>query len=203
MRNFVFAIVTALAFQIVGIPSSHAAIKLTVQYSVPFEYGDNVTGLDPYETCLLDSKCDTDAKKRATAFLKKASTKTLFNSACKKQDTSYLGSRLKVTSATGSTAGLGNLTSVVATNIRWDVETANVEDWMGDGDYPYESEEDDPSYIEEGYEYVYFTANCLYSGSVSLIKSNAYTIFIDGSRGPEYSYAELAKMKWTVVLVDN
>jgi len=203
MRKLVFVIVSALAFQIVGIPTSEAAIKLTVQYSVPFVYGEDVVGLDPYATCLIDSKCDTDAKKKATTVIKKTTTKTAFNIGCKKQDTSYLGSRLKVTSATGSTAGLGYLTSVVATNIRWDVETANVEDWTGDGDYPYDSEEEDPTYIEGGYEYVFFTANCLYSGSVSLIKSNAYTIFIDGSRGPEYSYAELAKMKWNVVLVDN
>jgi hypothetical protein len=203
MRKMVFAIASAMALQMVGIPTSHAAIKLTVQYTVPFAYGENVTGLDPYATCLVDSKCDTDAKKRATLFIKKSTTKALFTTGCKRQDTSYLGSRLKVTSATGATAGLGNLTSVVATNISWDVETANVEEWTSEEDYPYESEEDDPSYIEGGYEYVFFTADCLYSGSVSLVKSNAYTIFIDGSRGPEYSYTELAKKKWTVQLIDN
>jgi len=203
MKKTTFLAISTLLLQILTLQSSQAAIKLTVQYSIPFSYGDYANGVDSLSTCLVDSKCAADNKKKAAVILKKPTTKSAFTAGCKKQDESYLGSRIKVTSASGSTAGLGNLTSVVATNIRWDIEYANTLDWLGNEEDYYESEEDDPSYIEEGYEYVYFTADCLYSGTVTLVKSNAYTIYIAGSKGPEYSYAELAKKKWIVVLVDN
>jgi hypothetical protein len=203
MRTKIATTLAFLLLQYFMITPSEAAIKLTVQYVVQFTYGEYADGVDATSSCLVGSKCASDNRKLAAAILKKASTKTAFNLGCKKQDESYLGSRIKVTSATGATAGLGNLTSVVATNIRWDVDTANTEDWDSEEEYPYEYEEDDPTYIEEGYEYVYFTADCTYSGTVTLTKSNAYTIYIDGGRGPEYSYAELVKKKWKVVLSDN
>jgi hypothetical protein len=203
MRTKTATVLAFLLLQYFMIVPSEAALKLTVQYSVEFSYDDGVVGPDPSSSCLVDSKCASDNRKAAIATLKKASTKTTFNLGCKKQDESYLGSRIKVTSASGATAGLGNFTSVVATNIRWDVETANTEDWDSEEEYPYEYEEDDPTYVEEGYEYVYFTADCTYSGAVTLTKSNAYTIYIAGERGPEYSYAELAKKKWKVVLTDS
>lgn len=200
MRKTTLLATSILLLQFLALPSSESAIKLTVKYSTPIT-GDY--GPESLSTCLVGSKCTTGNKMKAAVILKKPTTKAAFTAGCKKQDESYLGSRIKVTSASGSTAGLGNLTSVVATNIRWDVQIDNTLDWLGDGEYPYESEEEDPSYIEDGYEYVYFTADCLYSGTVTLVKSNAYTIFIAGYKGPEYSYAELVKKKWTVVLVDN
>jgi hypothetical protein len=203
MRAKTATFLTFLLLQVSMIAPSEAALKLTVQYVTPFYYGEFAYGVDAMSTCLIDSKCASDNRKKAAAILKKASTKTAFNLSCKKQDESYLGSRIKVTSASGATAGLGNLTSVAATNIRWEVDSANTEDWLDEEDYPYENEEDDPTYVEEGYEYVYFTADCAYSGTVTLTKSNAYTIFIAGERGPEYSYAELAKKKWKVVLTDS
>ena len=203
MRAKTATVLTFLLLQFFMIAPSEAALKLTVQYVAPFTYGEYADGVDAMATCLIDSKCASDNRKAAAAILKKTSTKNSFNLGCKKQDESYLGSRIKVTSASGATAGLGNLTSVVATNIRWEIDTANTEDWEGEGDYPFEYEEEDPSYIEEGYEYVYFTADCTYSGTVTLTKSNAYTIYIAGARGPEYSYTELVKKKWKVVLSDN
>ena len=182
---------------------TQAALRLTISYVVPFYYGEDGGGLDPLPTCLVDSKCSKDNQKKATLLIKKLSTKTAFDLGCKKQDDSYLGSRLKVTNASGATAGLGNLTSVASTNIHWELNTESTPDWSGGGEYPYESEEDDPAYIEDGYEYVSFTADCIYTGGVTLVKSNAYTIFIDGSRGPEYSYGELVKQKWKVTLSDS
>ena len=205
MKTKTATVLAFLLLQYFMIVPSEAAIKLTVQYVVPFSYDEEADWPDSTTLCLVDSKCAIDNRKLAVATLKKASTKTTFNFGCKKQDESFLGSRIKVTSASGATAGLGNLTSVIATNIRWEVETESIEEWDWDSgeDYPYEYEEDDPTYIEDGYEYIYFTADCTYSGAVTLTKSNAYTIYIAGERGPEYSYAELAKKKWKVVLTDS
>lgn len=100
---------------------------------VPFYYGEGGGGLDPLPTCLIDSKCSKDNQKKAALLLKKPSTKTAFDLGCKKQDDSYLGSRLKVTNASGATAGLGNLTSVKSANIHWELNTDNTPDWDGDG----------------------------------------------------------------------
>jgi hypothetical protein len=183
--------------------ASSAAIKLNVSFVTDFYYDDGVVGVDPSSTCLINSQCAANNRKKANSVIKLASTKASFNAGCKKQEDTYLGARVKVTSASGATAGLGNLNSVLASNIRWEVSIENTADWDSDVDYPYENEEDDPTYSEGGYEYVFFTANCVYSGNVTLIKSNAYTIYIDGARGPEYSYAELVKKKWKVTLTDN
>jgi hypothetical protein len=202
MRAKTATVLTFLLIQYFMVVPGEAAIKLTVQYVTEFDYIEDIAGIDDL-TCLIGSKCASDKRKKAAAILKKASTKTAFNLGCRDQEVSYIGSRIKVTSASGATAGLGNLKSVVATNIRLLVGTENTADWLSDDDYPYENEEDDPTYIEEGYEYVFLTADCLYSGTVTLTKSNAYTIFIAGERGPEYSYAELAKKKWKVVLTDS
>jgi hypothetical protein len=199
---FTFLLISALS-QFSNLQPAQAALRLTVSYVVPFYYGEETDGLDPLPTCLVDSKCSKENQKKAALLVKKPSTKTAFDLGCKKQDDSYLGSRIKVTTASGATAGLGNLTSVKSTNIHWELNPDNTPDWNGNGDYPYESAEDDPNYIEDGYEYVFFTADCIYTGGVTLVKSNAYTIFIDGSRGPEYSYSELVKQKWKVTLSDS
>jgi len=196
-----------LIFQLIPNSSQAATIKLTIRYSVPYSYeGDGGNyGLEASVTCLVDSACAAANVRKAKLALKAAATKKTFDLGCKNQDTSYIGSRLKVTSATGSTAGLGYLTSVSAMNIRYEISPANVPDWDEEtmGDYPYESEEDDPDYIEDGYEYVFYTADCVYSGTVTLVKSNAYTIYVAGMRGPEYSYSELASKKWALTLVDD
>jgi len=203
MQRFLKFVVILSLIQFSIAQPTQAALRLSISYVVPFYYGEGGGGLDPLPTCLVDSKCSKDNQKKAALLLKKPSTKTAFDLGCKKQDDSYLGSRLKVTNASGATAGLGNLTSVKSANIHWELNTDNTPDWNGDGDYPYESAKDDPDFIEDGYEYVSFTADCIYTGGVTLIKSNAYTLFIDGSRGPEYSYSELVKQKWTVTLSDS
>ncbi len=202
MRQILKFILILSLLQFGSAPPTQAAIRLTVTYLVPFYYDGEVGGLDPLPTCLVNSKCSKDNQKKAALLVKKTSTNTAFNLGCLNQSDSYLGSRIKVTTASGATAGLGNLTSLKAGNIHWELNTESTPDWNGDGEYPYESPEDDPAYIEDGYEYVSFTADCIYTGGVTLVKSNAYTIFIDGSRGPEYSYSELVKQKWKVILTD-
>ena len=196
-----------LIFQLIPNSSQAATIKLTIRYSVPYSYeGDAYDfGLPDSTTCISGSACAAENLRKAKLAIKSSTVKKSFDTGCRKQDTSYIGSRLKVTSATGSTAGLGYLTSVTSADINFDIEYASVPYWDEEtmGEYPYESEEDDPEYIEDGYEYVYYTANCVYSGSVTLVKSNAYTIYVAGMRGPEYSYTELVKKKWAVTLVDD
>ena len=207
MRKLSSFVALLLVVQIFPVAPSDAAIKLSVKYSVPFSNeGDAFDyALEDSSTCLSGSSCAAQNLKKAKAVIKSAATKKSYDIGCKKQDTSYLGSRIKVTTASGSTAGLSNLTSVVSGNLSYEIEYASVPYWDTEtlGDYPYENEEDDPDYIEDGYEYVVYSADCIYSGSVTLVKSNAYTVFIGGMRGPEYSYAELVKMKWAVSLVDS
>ena len=203
MKTFLKFVIILSLIQFSTAQPTQAAFRLTISYVVPFN-DDSGWLSDPSPTCLVDdSKCSKDNQKKAALLLKKPSTKNAFNLGCKEQDDSYLGSRLKVTNASGATAGLGNLTSVASTNIRLERNTASVPDWSGEDRYPYESEEDDPAYIEDGYVYFEFAADCIYTGGVTLVKSNAYTIFIDGSRGPEYSHGELVKKKWKVTLVDS
>ena len=207
MRRLAGFTALLLLIQILPATQSQAAIKLSIKYSVPFSNEGDAWdyALPDSTTCLSGSACAAENLRKAKAAIKSATVKKAYDLGCKKQDSSYLGSRLKVTTASGSTAGLGYLTSVVSANMSYDIEYASVPYWDEEelGEYPYESEEEDPEYVEDGYEYVTYSADCIYSGSVTLVKSNAYTIFIAGMRGPEYSYSELVKMKWAVTLVDN
>ena len=67
----------------------------------------------------------------------------------------------------------------------------------------YDSEEDYPDYIEDGYASYLIEFICSYSGKVSLITSNAYKIYIDGDFAGEYLRTELAKKKWAITFQDN
>jgi hypothetical protein len=124
---------------------------------------------------------------------------------CRTMDS--FGARVKVTDARGGTAGLGNLNSVLVANIKVIEKFQDLPDEVyeefSDTENEYELYEDHPDYIEDGYVYYSIEADCLFIGKVSLTSSNAYRIYINGSRGPEYSTAELSKMKWSITLVDN
>jgi hypothetical protein len=67
----------------------------------------------------------------------------------------------------------------------------------------YDSEEDYPDYIEKGYVSYRIEFICSHVGTVSLITSNAYKIYIDGDFAGEYSRTELAKKKWATTFEDN
>ena len=73
-------------------------------------------------------------------------------------------------------------------------------DWLYE---EYSDYEDFPDYLEGGYSWYSIEATCLFSGTIAITSSNAYRIYINGESGPEYSRAELVKMKWAVTLVDK
>lgn len=183
-----------------------AATTLKVTYKVNADIGYDDVNPDFYSvTQIVGSSQAAIEKKKMEAFAKASSTKAKLTSICKSMD-SY-NARVKVTDARGGTAGLGNLKSVAVSGIKSVENLANLPDYTDEEQEALEEKyslySDYPDYIEEGYVYYSVEATCLFSGSVSLISSNAYRVFINGSTGPEYSRAELAKMKWTITLVDN
>ena len=174
---------------------AQAGIVLRVGYSSDDSYFDlNVDeewGLWT-ANCIVGSSCakknralsDTAAKTRAVKF-------------CKTLD--GYGARVKVTTGSGNTAGLGNLNSVSIVGFKKRIGIENLPDYESE----YEDETEDPAYIEDGYEYVYWEGTCRFSGKISLISSSFYTVYVNGALGPEYSKAELAKLKWSILLVDS
>ena len=184
--------------------NAHAAgIVLKVAYSSDDSYFNLDESIDTDEewglwtaTCEVGSACakknralpDTAAKARAVKM-------------CKNLDA--YGARIKVVTGSGSTAGLGNLNTVSIVGFKKRIMTVSTPDWDSEEEYPYEDETDDPAYIEDGYEYVYWEGTCRFSGNISLISSNFYTVYVNGGKGPEYSKAELTKLKWSIFLIDN
>ena len=182
--------------------NSFGAQKISVTYRVPIE-GSTLSWAYS-ETNLVNSSQDLKAKSLLIAASKSKAVKSKLLSECK--NTSGFNARVKITSANGSTSGLGNLSSITVSSIRVTQQLANLPDYTEDESAALEEEygsyEEYPDYIEDGYSYYQIEADCLFSGNISITTSNAYTFFIDGSRGPEYSRAELAKMNWKIVLVD-
>jgi len=153
------------------------------------------------EVNLVGSTEALQSKKKMLARVKATYTKSLLMDICRIMDS--FGARVKVTDARGGTAGLGNLNSVLVADVKVVGEFQDLP--LSDIEYgiAYYDLEDHPDYIEDGYVHYSIEANCLFIGKVSLTSSNAYRIYINGSRGPEYSTAELSKMKWSITLVDN
>jgi|LakMenE01Jun11ns_1017448.scaffolds.fasta_scaffold9922512_2 hypothetical protein len=213
VANSILGLVFAVILNLLIPASAQAAIVLKVSYSSDdsyFNYGDSIDTEEEWglwtETCKVGSACakknrsitDTVARSRAIKM-------------CKTLD--GYGARIKVVNGSSATAGLGNLYTVSIVGLKKYIEIQNLPDYYSDEDEDYYSEEDedsgyvseedDPEYIKNGYEYIYWEGTCRYSGNVSLISSSFYTIYIDGGRGPEYSRAELTKLKWRIFLVDN
>jgi hypothetical protein len=201
--NSILGLAIAVILNLLIPTSAQARIVLKIAYSSDeseFNTEEYVTTEEEWglwtETCEVGTACakknraqtDTAAKARAIKM-------------CKTLD----GYRayIKVVTGSGSTAGLGSLNTVSILGFKKRLITVNTPDWDSDEDYPYEDEVDDPAYIEDGYEYIYWEGICRFSGSVSLISSSFYTIYVNGGRGPEYSRATLTKLKWSVSLVDN
>jgi hypothetical protein len=174
---------------------AQAGIVLKVGYSSDDSYFDlNVD--EEWElwtaNCIIGSACakknralsDTAAKARAVKL-------------CKTID--GYNARVKVTTGSGSTAGLGNLKSVSIVGFKKRIGVESLPDYESE----YEDETEDPEYIEDGYEFVYWEGTCRFSGNVPLISSSFYTVYVNGALGPEYSKTELAKLKWSILLVDS
>ena len=145
-------------------------------------------------------------KKRITAYVKTSKAKSDASAECK-SDSNYFNKRIKVLDARNGTAGLGNLKSVTVSSMKVVEEIDDLPEYTlgeeSDLYNEYDSEEDYPDYIEDGYASYRIEFICSYSGKVSLITSNAYKIYIDGDFAGEYSRTELAKKKWAITFEDN
>jgi hypothetical protein len=120
---------------------------------------------------------------------------------CKKHY--FYNSRLKIKDARGGTAGLGNLNKLKVENVRVLEETANYDLNMTSEEFEVIEEEfpditDWPGWIEDGYSVYAIDGVCRFSGSVSIISSVAYEVFIKEESYGEYSRSELSKKKWTL-----
>jgi hypothetical protein len=187
------------------IPASAAGNTLKVTYRVPVDTSELEDSSMMYSvTHLVGSNAASAERRKLQAVAKLTSTKSKLISACKLDDTYY--ARLKVTDARGGTAGLSYLKSVTVTEIMVEENIVDLPDYTEEEaaflEEEYYEYSDYPDYIEDGYVYYSIEATCLFSGTVSLISSNAYRIYINGGAGPEYSRAELIKKKWSIILED-
>jgi hypothetical protein len=200
---FIFFMVASLT--LIQTASASAGNTLKVTYRVAADPGELDDSSALYsDTNLVKSLPAKSALKKLQGVAKSTSTKTKLIAACKLNDAYY--ARLKVTDARGGTAGLSNLKSVSVAEIKVVENTVDLPDYTEEEQAQLESEyfyyADYPDFIEDGYVYYSIEATCLFSGTVSLISSNAYRIYINGSAGPEYSKAELIKRRWSIILED-
>jgi len=203
-KNFLVILAVCL-FSIAQTGTSYAGNVLKVAYAVEADFGDLNDDAYVYsETFPVGTLEAISAKKMITGMAKSSATKSKLMLACKAND-SY-NARVKVVDARGGTAGLSNLRSVTVINIKVYENLTDLPEYteeeaaLLDEEYFYYA--DYPDFIENGYVYYAVQATCLFSGKVSLISSNSYRIYINGSAGPEYSKSEFDKMKWSIRLVD-
>jgi len=200
-----FIILLALIFLFSNQGQSNAALVLKVTYKVPLDTDSE--DFDSYYSLsyISGSSKDRVEKKKALDLLKTKQIKTKLISGCKYMD--VFNARVKITDARNGTAGLGNLKTVTVSEMRVEEQFEDLPDYTEE-EYDllyeeYEFEEDFPDYSKNGYSWYSIEATCLFSGTIAITSSNAYRIYINGESGPEYSRAELVKMKWAVTLVDK
>ena len=200
-----FIILLALIFLFSNQGQSNAALVLKVTYKVPLDTDSE--DFDSYYSLsyISGSSQDRVEKKKALDLLKTKQMKTKLINGCKYM--SAFNERVKIVDARNGTAGLGNLKTVTVSEMRVEEQFEDLPDYTEE-EYDllyeeYEFEEDFPDYSKNGYSWYSIEATCLFSGIIAIISSNAYRIYINGESGPEYSRAELVKMKWAVTLVDK
>jgi hypothetical protein len=187
------------------VPAHAAGNSLKVTYRVPADTSELEDSSMMYSvTHLVGSSAASVERRKLQAVAKLSSTKSKLISACKLDGSYY--ARLKVTDARGGTAGLSYLKTATVTEIIVESNVVDLPDYTEEEaaflEEEYYEYSDYPDYIEDGYVYYSIEATCLFSGTVSLISSNAYRIYINGGAGPEYSRAELIKKKWSIILED-
>ena len=145
-------------------------------------------------------------KKRLAAYAKTSKAKSQAIAECKNEGV-YYNTRIKVLDARNGTAGLGNLKTLTVSTMKVASYLADLPEYTEEEaeelEYEYDSYSDYPDYIEEGYVSYFLEFTCSHVGTVSLITSNAYKIYIDGDFVGEYSRSELTKMKWAISLIEG
>lgn len=191
---------------LLSITQTHVAEAATTLKVTVKEYNSVWMAADKY--IFTDGESDALAfKKKITAFAKTSKAKSEALAECKGEDSVYYNSRIKVLDARNGTAGLGNLKTVTVSNMKIAEERSDLPQYTDDEEedlqYEYDYYEDYPDYVEGGYVSYYIEFICSNVGTISLITSNAYKIYIDGDFAGEYSRTELSKMKWSVTFEDN
>lgn len=189
-----------------SITQTHVAEAATTLKVTVKEYNSVWMAADKY--IFTDGESDALAfKKKITAFAKTSKAKSEALAECKGEDSVYYNSRIKVLDARNGTAGLGNLKTVTVSNMKIAEERSDLPQYTDEEEeelqYEYDYYEDYPDYVEGGYVSYYIEFICSNVGTISLITSNAYKIYIDGDFAGEYSRTELSKMKWSVIFEDN
>ena len=189
-----------------SITQTHVAEAATTLKVTVKEYNSVWMAADKY--IFIDGESDALAfKKKITAFAKTSKAKSEALAECKGEDSVYYNSRIKVLDARNGTAGLGNLKTVTVSNMKIAEERSDLPQYTDEEEedlqYEYDYYEDYPDYVEGGYVSYYIEFICSNVGTISLITSNAYKIYIDGDFAGEYSRTELSKMKWSVTFEDN
>jgi hypothetical protein len=162
--------------------------------------------MDEYEAADLPLVGTPEAqtqKNKYAAFVKSGKAKNKAITACK--DHYYFNARLKVLDARGGTAGLGNVKTVTVANLKsvslvQDIP-AYYEDERNALMEQYGSDQSNwPDYIQNGYISYSVAYTCSIVGTVSVISSNAYRIYINSDPLGEFSKSELVKKKWSIAV---
>jgi hypothetical protein len=201
MKRFhLLTLVILLSITQTHVAEAATSLKVTVKEEVWIWLGDE------WERYFTGDPETLAFKKRITAYVKTSKAKSDALAECK-SDSNYFNKRIKVLDARNGTAGLGNLKSVTVSSMKVVEEIHDLPEYTlaeeSDLYNEYDSEEDYPDYIEDGYASYRIEFICSYSGKVSLITSNAYKVYIDGDFVGEYLRTELAKKKWAITFQDN
>ena len=201
MKRFrLLALVILLSISQTHLAEAATTLKVTVKdINVIFMYSETGT--------FIDGDPDIVAyKKRLAAYAKTSKAKSEAITECKNEGV-YYNTRIKVLDARNGTAGLGNLKTVTISTMKIGSYLTDLPEYTDEEaeelEYEYEYYEDYPDYIEDGYVNFYLEFTCSHTGSVSLITSNAYKIYVDGDLLGEYSRTELTKMKWSVSVFEG
>ena len=201
MKRFrLMTLVILLSFSQTHIAEAATTLKVTVK-------DVNTIWMYSEKSTFIDGDPEIPAyKKRLAAYAKTSKAKSAATAECKNEGV-YYNTRIKVLDARNGTAGLGNLKTLTVSTMKIGSFLTDLPEYTEEEaeelEYEYDYYEDYPDYIEEGYVSYYLEFTCSHVGSVSLITSNAYKIYVDGDFLGEFSRAELTKMKWSISVVEE
>ncbi len=197
MKRIILTVVLAFSITQSGVAEAGYSLKIDfTQNARAYELREFRSDIFPVGTpeALAEKK-----KMFAYAKTNKSRINKMIIDMCKKH--SFYNSRVKIKDARGGTAGLGNLKSLKVEKIGVLEEVVSYDMNMSLEEFEKIEEEypditDWPGWIEDGYSIYGINGVCRYSGSISIISSVAYEVFIQEYPFGEYSRSELIKKKW-------
>ena len=197
MKRIIVGIVLAFSITQSGVAEAGYSLKINfTQNARAYEKREFRSDIFPVGTTEALAE-----KKKMFAYAKanKNEINKIIVDICKKHY--FYNSRIKVKDARGGTAGLGNLKTLKVENIRVLEEVVSYDMNMSLEEYEkIEEEYPDittwPGWIEDGYAIYGIDGVCRFSGTISIVSSVAYEVFIKEYQYGEYSRSELMKKKW-------